>query len=185
MKRLSLQTKVRFINIQDPYGESDTPDELAPSSPHITLSPATAMARSSAAMHASNYHSGSDFPFGLEALSTIATSDPYSWRMAAPGRSSIQLPRLLPQSPSPSVRPLSTDTTQVSLPPLSWDRASPKRPRDIRSPIDPSLAALHSPPTSHHSPSSLRATAREFGFSEDEREIAFLLRHYAEVPGYG
>ena len=183
--RLCLSLLVTFVHVQDPWSEeviehsdSETPRGVISSPPNIEQVTGQDIAPSSG------------YEFGLEALSTVAAADQYRYRVpnALRGTGYIQLPPANHDTRSPAPRPMSEEGDRLTLPfsgrATAASRGSPggviatvANPNLVRSsPLESSLN-FRNIPGDHatESPALL----------EDQHEVAFLLRHYAEVPGYG
>lgn len=122
--------------------------------------------------------------FGLDTLSSVATSDPFHLGMTpitTPGRNYTQLTASPTYHTPPESRP---NTGHNSVPVTRSNNASrgaTSTPSTATTPIDLSLQT-----PSRSVDSSQITSAPSLSTSvEDEHEIAFLMRHYAEVPGYG
>lgn len=116
--------------------------------------------------------------FGLDTLSSVATSDPFALSAAheAAVRSFNPMATPVNYHTPPEIRPTTGHT------PMS--RKTTDTPGTANTPSD---SVLLTPQTGirsvdHNTP---RTTQLFPGSVEDEHEIAFLMRHYAEVPGYG
>ena len=124
---------------------------------------------------------------GLDTLSAVAAADSYSFPLSdsTTTRNTIQLPPISRQVPSPSLLP-QVESSHVSMPPRSPAIASQRNNLDVLlQSIDPTLNAGTSLLGSPNAPLIARPSSSNVNIAEDEHEIAFLIRHYAEVPGYG
>ena len=133
---------------------------------------------------------------GLEALSAAASADTQSYGIYPhdPSRSTIHmaLPQqqltqtVMPRTPSRDQRPISTNSPMNAITSTARSIASPlnQSNSDAATPIDPSLETSYSPRQLTGTGANMFSTASRISPPETDHEIAFLLRHYAEVLGY-
>lgn len=172
---LDIPEQVTFINVTDPYSETDP---ALPTLDHDSMDQIPNMDALEEFTTAETRAETPMAPFsnvtnGLEALSAAASVDSYLYMpLASPvaAHTPLQLPSAI-SSP--------TQTHSASNNSVSTGRAipSPMASRLDDSPIDPNLDGRprnrDQLPVNHMSP------------PESDRELAFLLRHYSEVLGYG
>ena len=171
----------------DPWSE-DQPDASTSLSPLRTISSVASPLSASAQVQegASNVIPSSRL--GLDTLSAVAAADSYSFPLpdAAAAQNAMQLPPISPQIPSPSLLSLPPESSHVLLPPRSPAIAAQRNNIDILlQSINPTLRNGNSPLSGSDTPSTPQPSSSIINSTEDEHETAFLMRHYAEVPGYG
>ena len=132
----------------------------------------------------------SGFHSGLEALSTVAAADHVSFRTPDPASSTggVQLPSMSGDMSSPMSmsRPMTNESGHITLPPIIPNAATIRdQPDIVMSPIDPSLTASSSSRDLIGEATLPPMLTNRTDHKDDEHEISFLLRHYAEVPGHG
>ena len=131
---------------------------------------------------------------GLEALSAAASADSRSYTgfsgssehpSALPVAPS-QIPQsMLPRTPSRETRGVNGRSSRRTIPAAARRIASPQNQAnpDVGTPIDPSLDSSYSPGQRVRPISTLYSSKSRVLTAESSHEIAFLLRHYAEVLG--
>ena len=183
---------VTFIDNSDPWAEDmdDIPPSLNEPNHSTEWSPDT------------EYHDpASTAAHGLEALSTAATAGPYHFfQQASPDGRETPAGMRFATAASPTIMSpntparLSTFHPQNSPPALLPSSANNNihfllnPPSGMTPPIDPSL---QSPPVVRHSSSASASSVTPRpkipqmadSMVERDHEIAFLLRHFSEVPG--
>ena len=172
--------------MQDPYADSDVydnPDLIASQEPlysPIDHSTSWTTGDSEVERNQSSHH-------GLEALSAAATANSFAYTPFQDNaeRTAIQLPSPRTLTPSIATGPSSSHSPLNAFPSTS-SIGTPRSRSDIISPIDPNLEISYpSYTTPHTQTKSLQLPkVNVLDDAENEHEIAFLLRHYAESTGY-
>ena len=173
--------------MQDPYADHDGYDGQDLVTSHEPLSSPIAPSSSWTAGD-SELEQNQSSHHGLEALSAAATADSYTY---GPFRGSAE--RTVTQLSSPRNFTPSTNTSSLSShSPLNMFSSTtcsidtPRSRSDIMTPIDPNLETTYSPYTKQHARTKSLQMRKISVVDQvdDEHEIAFLLRHYAESAGY-
>ena len=132
-------------------------------------------------------HNPSSHP-GLEALSAAATADSYAYSPFQDDEERTLTQLSTPRAFTPSIN-TSSLTSQSPLNTYSSTARSIGTPRsrsEIISPIDPNLETTFAPYTKQHAQTKTLSLQKNKAVDDvdDEHEIAFLLRHFAEATGH-